>query len=163
MSFVFLGVIVVLILLFFSYRTVLLAIKYRRSSGALTVHRSEGEGRDRNKLYLLSERRKEKKMITIFVTMAVVFFFSYIPLSIFSTIRALYSFNISDELLLVIELLGHLLYILSAFINPLLTLTLKDDYRKHLTRCFCEKQERNLEPRTELLTISSQNVSTDGL
>ena len=102
-------------------------------------------------------------MITIFVTMAVVFFFSYIPLAIFSTFRSALSLSIAEDQLLAIELVGHLLYVASAFINPLLTLSLKDDYRQHVSRSLCSRREREAEPRTELLNVSTLNVSTNGL
>ena len=54
-------------------------------------------------------------MITIFVTMAVVFFFSYIPLALFSIFRGSIEEDISPELMLAIELTGNILYMLSAF------------------------------------------------
>ena len=100
-------------------------------------------------------------MISIFVTMAIVFFFSYVPLAVFATIRALLSFYVGAEELLLIELVGHLLYIMSSLINPLLTLTLKDDYRNYLVKLFrCRR--RDDETKSELMS-GTMEVSTNGL
>ena len=88
--------------------------------------------------------KKKVRLVVIFSLMMAVFLASFLP---FAVGRLLYDAGFLERLSSVdqYKLLAscHLVYKSSSFFNPLLTLTLKDDYRERLINFFCRRSERD--------------------
>ena len=80
-----------------------------------------------------TRKRKEYRLIKIFIVMIIAYIFSYIPITILRflyDIKALDNFDAYQDM--VVITLCQTLYKSSALFNPILTILLKRDYRKKL-------------------------------
>lgn len=155
LALVFAGIIFVLAVLFFTLRTVQVSIRHRTIRSPMDFGKVDDASKER---FVLSERRKEKRMMSIFFTMAAVFTLSYLPMAVINSIKLHQNHAVRYYDMLIAEVIIFVLYIASAFVNPLLTLSLKDDFKRHIVRYVSKKKktaDEIIDPKTELLSTTT--------
>ena len=134
------GVLIVLLILTLTYRTIMKSI-------GEAPKRSTGQAGRGNLDMLLEAHRKDSRMMKIFLSMATIYVISYLPQAIVELLLWAHVRLANEFHQYLLQNVVFCLYICSAFFNPMLTLALKDDYRKsarmlfkmkfeHDTRCF---------------------------
>lgn len=149
---VFVGIIIIFLILFLTFRTVQKSIR----EGIIRSPLNCGEqGIERKEIFLHSEHKKEIKMIKIFTGMAAVYTISYLPMATFFTIKQFTEMPHFQSA--VAEIVVFMMYISSAFLNPCLTLTLKEDYKKGFLRRLTSRRlrEEHREGTTEMLSSTN--------
>ena len=155
-GFVIVGIITVLVVLCFCYRSVRKSIRDSQRTSSLKKRiKSEDEN------LLDEENKKELRYITLLIVMSIVYALSYLPMGIFSIVRSVASESLSFFEMLVIEIVVFILYVISAVVDPIFTLFIKDDFKglifRHCNyecgRCKCKKiNEEQVSVRIEILS-----------
>ena len=129
---IIIGILGVLTLLIMTYLIIRRSVKKKlaEARAKLSTNRSAHYSNA-----IVSESRKESRVIRLFITIAVVYIISYLPFNMLSLLKQTGQLsNMHGIQLLKVHIALYILTVSQAAFNPMLTLYLKDDFRRSLKR-----------------------------
>ena len=133
-SLILAGILLVLLFLYFTYRSIRRSHVRRISSDALRTTQWSSR---RNHIIISEQQQKQRRLFKLFLLISVVYIISYIPGVV---IRVVNYTGVVGNTMRDIELeVAFIVYMCSALFNPILTLSIKDDFKKKMS---CRTKKR---------------------
>ena len=126
------AVIAIIVILILTYNAVKISISRKIKETKAKLQTSQ-VNRNRELQRLISEQKKEMKLFKIFLSMAIFYLVTYIPILIFITIFTKLKGVI--VCILIGDRISLLCYCSSALFNPFVTICMKDDFKNTLKKC----------------------------
>ena len=115
--------------------------------------------RNLNSIYFIKQNQKrDRRFVKILIGMVVMFILLFLP---WATVSLIYNFFQSIRRNSTFTMLANysvVLYLCNALVNPILTLTLKDDYRNVFTKFWQRSKSRRIENERKTPSIISTTV-----
>lgn len=109
----------------------------------------------------MSVHKRNRRVIKIFIGMIVAFSVSFLPITFVMFLHDAKKLNLKHLQLLKLIVSCDVLYLASSVVNPLITLTLKEDYRRVFMRMFRRKNSLGYRGRSQENKRSNFTASTN--
>ena len=139
-SYFFDGILFILIVAIIT--TLALSLKVGKNSMNASINTQKQHDKDKSGKTLECFMRKKVRLVVIFISMMAAFLVSFLPFALgrfFNDAGLLNGLSVSHQYKLLATC--HVIYKSSSLFNPILTLSLKDDYRKRLSK-YCTRRSR---------------------